>query len=133
MQGVQNLSPAVLRQVRGEIFREIARLMLSDRDPDRVVNSVGEGVVEISSKNGPRVELQLDETTGVPLKLSYQENGAGGAGSIEQTFSDWRDVDGLRLPFQWTVMQGGKKFADVKIQEYKINSGLTAEELSKKP
>ena len=30
-------------------------------------------------------------------------------------------------------MQDGKKFADVKIQEYKINSGLTQEALSKKP
>jgi hypothetical protein len=30
-------------------------------------------------------------------------------------------------------MQGGQKFADVKIQAYKINSGLTLEALSKKP
>jgi zinc protease len=133
MQGVQNLAPAVLRQVRGEIFRQIARLMLSDRDPDRTVNYAGAGTLEISSKSGESVEIQVDETTGVPLKLSYQETGAGGPGSIEQIFSDWRDVDGLRLPFQWTVMQGGKKFADVKIQEYKINSGLTQETLSKKP
>jgi zinc protease len=133
MQGVQNLPPAVLKQVRGEIFRQMARLMLSDRDADRTVNYAGSGTLEISSKGGETIELQLDETTGVPVKLSYQEAGAAGPGSIEQIFSDWRDVNGLRLPFQWTVMQGGKKFADVKIQEYKINSGLTDETLSKKP
>jgi hypothetical protein len=133
MQGPQNLSPAVLRQVRGEIFRQIARLMLSDRDADRTVNYAGGGVIEISAKDGPSVQLQVDESSGVPLKLAYQENGAGGPGSVEQTYSDWRDVDGLRLPFQWTVVQGGKKFAEVKIQDYKINSGLTEEMLSKKP
>jgi zinc protease len=133
MQGPQNLPPAVLRQVRGEIFRQIARLMLSDRDADRTVNYGGDGVIEISAKDGPSVQLQVDETSGLPLKLAYQENGAGGPGSVEQTYSDWRDVDGLRLPFQWTVVQGGKKFAEVKIQDYKINSGLTEEMLSKKP
>ena len=39
----------------------------------------------------------------------------------------------LRLPFQWTVMQDGKKFATVTVQDYKINSGLTEEVLGKKP
>jgi hypothetical protein len=37
------------------------------------------------------------------------------------------------LPFQWSIMQGGKKFAGVTIQDYKINSGLTAEALGKRP
>ena len=52
---------------------------------------------------------------------------------MEEVFSDWRDVDGLHLPYQWTVMQGDKKFAGVTVQDYKINSGLTAETLGKKP
>lgn len=133
MQGVQNLPPPVLKQVRGEMFRQIVGLLLSDRDPDRTVNYAGDGVIEISSKNGESVRLQLDENTGVPLKLAYQEAGAAGPSSIELTYSDWRETGGLRLPFGWIVMQGGKKFAEVKIQDYKINSGLTQEALSKKP
>jgi hypothetical protein len=52
---------------------------------------------------------------------------------VEEIFSDWREVDGLHLPFQWSVMQGGKKFAGVAIQDYKINSGLTAATLGQKP
>lgn len=71
----------------------------------------------------------MDAKTGLPLKLSYQE----GAQSVEDEYSDWRDVAGLHLPFQTTVTQDGKKYADVKIQEYKVNSGLTQEALSKKP
>jgi zinc protease len=133
MQGAQNLPPAILKQVRGEVFRQILSLSLSDRDPDRVVNYSSEGVLEISSKDGESVRLQVDEKTGVPLKLAYEEAAAGGSGAVEQIYSDWRDVGGLKLPFQWTVMQGGQKFADVKIQAYKINSGLTLEALSKKP
>jgi outer membrane lipoprotein-sorting protein len=94
------------------------------------VNYAGEGTLEISSKDGESVRLEVDEKTGMPAKTSYQE---GGQGSVSQIFSDWRDVNGVRLPFEWTTMQGDKKFATVKIDNYKINSGLTPEVLSKKP
>ena len=133
MQGVRDLPPAVLAQVRGEMFRQVLGLTLSDRDANRTVSYSGDGVLDISSKSGERAELQIDEKTGMPMKLSYQEASAAGPNSVEQIYGDWRDVGGVRLPFEWTVLQGGKKYAEVKIQDYKLNSGLTDETLSKKP
>lgn len=133
MQGVRALPPAALGQVRGEVFRQILGLTLSDHDADRVVNYSGQGLLEISSKDGERAQLQVDEKTGMPVKLSYQEAGGSGPESVEQLYSDWREVGGVRLPFAWTVLQGGKKFAEVRIQDYKLNSGLTPDTLSKKP
>ena len=130
-QGMQPLPPQVVKQVRGEMFRQLAMLALSDRDPNRTVNYAGAGALEISSKDGESVRLEVDENTGMPAKASYQE--AGGQGSVSQIFGDWRDVDGIRLPFEWTTMQGDRKFATTKIDNYKINSGLSAEVLSKKP
>ncbi|HLG95695.1 MAG TPA: pitrilysin family protein [Bryobacteraceae bacterium] len=131
MQGVRNLTPVVLGQVRGEMFRQIVGLTLSDRDPNRTVSYSGDGVLDISSKTGERAELQVDEKSGMPVKLSYQE--AGNSGPVEQLYSDWREVGGVKLPFQWTVLQGGKKFAEVKVEDYKLNTGLTQETLGKKP
>jgi zinc protease len=128
-QGPMGMSPAVLKQVRGEVFRQIPPLAMSDRDVDRTVNYVGEGTLEISAKDGESVRLEVDEKTGLPSKIVYQ----GGQGPVEQTYSDWREVNGIRLPFAWTIMQGGKKFASVTVAEYKVNSGLTQEEISKKP
>jgi zinc protease len=133
MQGVQNLPPPVLKQIHGEAFRQIASLALSDRDPNRTVNQPSDGVLEISSKDGDSVSITVDEKTGLPAKLAYQQTPAEGGTAVEETFSDWRDVDGIRLPFQWSIVQGGKKFAGVTIQDYKINSGLTAETLGKRP
>jgi zinc protease len=133
MQGLQGLTPPVLKQIRGEAFRQLAGLAMSDRDADRTVNYVGEGVIEISSKDGESVHLTVDEKTGLPVKFAYQQSAAEGGSAVEEVFSDWRDVNGLHLPFQWTVMQGGKKFAGVTVQDYKINSGLTPEALSQKP
>ena len=76
MQGVRNLPPPVLAQVRGEIFRQLTGLAMSDRDPNRTVNYAGDGALEISSKSGESARLQVDEKTGLPLKLSYQEGRA---------------------------------------------------------
>jgi hypothetical protein len=129
MQGARNLPPPVLAQVRGEMFRQLTGLALSDHDTERTVNYAGDGVLEISAKSGETARLKIDEKTGMPLTLAYQE----GAQSVEEAYSDWRDAAGLLLPFQMTVMQDGKKYADVKIAEYKINSGLTKEALSKQP
>jgi len=130
MQGMQPLPPQAVKQARAEVFRQIALIVLSDRDPDRTVNYAGSGMLAISSKNGESVRLEVDEKTGIPAKTSYQE---GGQGVISQIFSDWRDVNGIRLPFAWTTMRDDKQFATVKIDNYKINSGLTPEVLSKKP
>src|SRR5580698_10438469 len=133
MQGIQPLSPPIMKQIRGEAFRQILSLALSDRAADRTVNQVADGVLDISSKDGESVQLTVDEKTGLPAKLAYQQSPAEGGTAVEESFSDWRDVDGLHLPYQWEVMQGGKKFANVTVQDYKINSGLTAETLGKKP
>jgi outer membrane lipoprotein-sorting protein len=129
-QGMQALPPPVIKQVRGEMFRQIALLAMSDRDPNRIVNYAGQGTLEISSKDGESVRLEVDEKTGMPTKASYRE---GGEGTVSQIFADWREVDGIRVPFEWTTLRDDKKFASVKIDNYKINSGLTPEVLGKKP
>jgi zinc protease len=129
-QGMQALPPPAVKQVRGEMFRQIALLAMSDRDPNRTVNYAGDGALEISSKEGESVRLEVDEKTGMPAKTSYQE---GAQGTVSQVFADWRDVNGIRLPFELTTIHGDKKYAVVKVDNYKINSGLTPEVLSKKP
>ena len=133
MQGVQTLPPPVIKQVQGEAFRELAALVMSDRAADRTVNYAGDGAVDISSKDGQSARLTVDEKTGLPAKLGYQQGAGEGGNAVEEIFSDWRDVNGIRLPYQWTIMQGDKKFAALTVQDYKINSGLTAEVLGKKP
>jgi zinc protease len=128
-QGAMGMTPPVLKQVHGEVFRQIPPLVLSDRDPDRTVNYAGEGALEIAAKDGESVRLVVDPATGLPSKVIYQ----GSQGPVEQIYSDWREVNGIRLPYQWTIMQEGKKFATVTIADYKVNSGLTQEEIGKKP
>ena len=128
------MPPAVVKQAGGEVFRELHTLVLSDRDADRTVNLAGPGEIEISDKQGNTVRIKIDEKTGLPATLTYKGNAMGGPpADVEEQLSGWRDVDGIQVPFQRTVVQGGKKFADSVVQSAKFNSGLTAAEIAKKP
>ncbi len=47
--------------------------------------------------------------------------------------SDWRDAGGgLKMPFKIGLDQDGKKAGDGTVSGYQFNTGLKAEDLSKK-
>lgn len=129
-QGLQPMPPPVIDQVRTEMFREFIKLILSDRDPARKLAFVEEdNTVVISGDGGRQIEIQIDPGTGLPQKETYTTNGR----TLEETWSEWKDVDGIKLPGAFSVIQAGKKFADSVVKEYKLNTGVTVEEISKKP
>ncbi len=132
-QGINPIAGPVLNQVLSEMFRLLYPLMLSDRKPDRTVHSAAPGEVEISDKQGNSVRLTIDETTGLPLRRSYRTIGQQGPIEVEEVLSEWKEVDGVQLPYRIVVNQGGKKFSEASIREIRINTGLKQEELSKQP
>jgi hypothetical protein len=132
-QGVIPMPAPVLKQAQGELFRNLLHVMLADRDSTLKVNAVAKNKVEISSAD-QSATVDFDESTGLPSRLAYQEAaGPTGPTEVSESFSDWRDVDGVKLPFKMALRQGEKKLGDLAVQEYKFNSGLKPEELSKKP
>jgi zinc protease len=131
--GTGGLSAPLLKQVRGELFRQLYSLALSDHDPDRTVNAVDGHTLEISNKDGESVRIELDPSTGLPAKILYDGMGMGGPAKVEETYSNWKDIDGLKAPFSIEITQNGKKFAGATITSFKINSGLTLDQISKKP
>jgi zinc protease len=133
-QGVFPMPPTVVKQAQGEIFREWVTLVLSDRDASRTVTASGPSAVDISGTEGQSVHIEIDQATGLPARQIYKETGMGGPPSeVTETFSDWRDVDGIKLPFKVLMEQNGQKVGEATVSEIKLNSGLKPEELSKKP
>jgi hypothetical protein len=106
--------------------------MLSDTSADRTVNDLGGGKLEISDKAGHMVTLVIDPKTGLPASQTYAPPGNSN-GAVEEVYADWQDVSGIRLPRKITLNQAGKHFADVTVVSTALNSGLTAEQISKKP
>jgi zinc protease len=133
-QGERPLPEPQLKQVREELFRKYFRLLLSDRDPERTVSSPSDGVLEISDREGISVKLVIDAQTGLPAKEIYREAGpVGPPASMEEAFGEFEDVGGIQAPKAITVSRDGTKYAELTITQYKVNSGLKAEDINKKP
>lgn len=133
-QGTQPIPADVLRIAQGVIFRQPSMLLLSDRDASRNVKAVGENAVEIATAEGLRVRLEFDAATGLLARQLYTEVGANGSPHERvESFSDWREVNGIKLPFKAVQQEDGAQRLELIVSEYRLNSGLTAALLHKQP
>jgi zinc protease len=134
MQGVMMMPPDILKQAQGESFRRLVGLVLSGSDSSRTVSALNDHTVEIDAADGQSVTMEIDPATGLPAKTSYQAPGIGGAMiEVAQTYSDWRDASGFKMPYKAQTLQAGKRVSDITITDYKFNTGLTEAEISKRP
>ena len=127
-QGTQDMPPEIVKQAQGELFRNIVTLILSDRVAGRTVNAVSPNTVEIAG-GGELVRMEFD-LNGRPSKLIYTD--AGQPETVE-SYTDFRDVNGLKFPFKSTVQQGGQPAGAATIATFTFNTGLKAEEIGKRP
>jgi zinc protease len=133
-QGWGGLSGTQLKQVQSDLFRSWFRLMLSDLVEGRTVNAIDGASVQISDPVGQNCKVEFDPETGLPRRITYDTPQAIGPPLYtEDLLSDFQEVDGIKLPFKITINQSGRKFADVAVVEYKLNSGLKLADLSKRP
>ncbi len=131
---VQPLTGPSAKQANGDVFRSYIGLLVSGRVEGRTVNAIDAATVEISDKNGNVARMTFDPATHLPKTLSYDAVSVTGAAPVvQETFSDFRDVDGVKIPFKITMTQNGQQYADVVVTDFKINTGLKMEDLQKRP
>jgi zinc protease len=133
-QGAIPLGGPQLKQVQGEILRNYVGLLRSDRDPDRTVSLSAPDTLTVSNKDGESVEVQIDPATRLISRESYKQvQPAGVPSEVTVVLSDFRDVEGIKLPFKISLSQGDKQMAEAVVSEYKLNTGLKLEDLAKQP
>jgi zinc protease len=131
-QGVMPIPDAERKQVSFEIFRMWFPLLSSATDPNRTIQDEANDAIRISDKSGNSLLLTIDPTTGLPLSENYSEAGSNGQ-DVMETYDNWQETNGIKLPRKITITQNGKHFGDVKVTSVAIDQGLTPEQLSKKP
>jgi zinc protease len=133
-QGWGGLAGMQMKQVQSDLFRTWFRLILSDLVEGRTVNAVDGASLQVSDPVGQNCKIEFDSKTGLPQRITYDTAQAVGPPLYtEEVLEDYRDVEGIKLPFKITVNQSGKKFADVIVTEYKLNSGLKVTDLARRP
>jgi len=133
-QGFGGLGGGQLRQVQGDLFRLYFRLLLSDQIRERTVNALDGAAVEISDPAGQIATVEFDEETSLPRFVRYDLAQATGAPvRVKEEYGDFREIGGVKVPHKIAITRGGRKFAEVSVTEYKINSGLKTLELARRP
>jgi len=136
-QGTQDLPESQLKEVRSELFRSHFHLFLAD---DLKARFMGEesledkkvDVILISDPAGNQLKMYVDQVTHLPLKESYQGTTMMGPGTVEEIFSDYREVSGVKTPFSITSLANGQKIAETKILEVNFNTQIDPELFIKK-
>jgi zinc protease len=121
------------KQAREETLRSYISLLLSDRVPGRVISALDEQTIEIT-QGDLATRVVFDPQTGLPSKLLYElQMERQPVIFAEEELSDYREVNGIKLPFAIGVFRNGVKYSDGLVSEYKFNQGLKTEILQRRP
>ena len=107
---------ALLAADRGELR---ARRLPDVKDADGVIRHA----LELSSPGLDPIVLHVDTKTGLIAKQAYVAR-APGQPLIEEVFSDYRPVDGVRVAFTAEVRADGKPIVKRRLSEIAINTPL---------
>ncbi len=114
-------------------LRRLAPVLLQHRDADgftAVATGAGEvdgTVVEMVHVeiDGAANTLGIDPETGHILSIAYRgTNMMGAPGDLEQRFSDFRDVDGLTLPFASVTTFNGEPMLSGTVQSTELDVAI---------
>ncbi|MGA8184440.1 MAG: c-type cytochrome, partial [Terriglobia bacterium] len=101
---------------------------LRERPPQKVGDE--EAYVVLGMRLGkPPVELFFSKQSGLLLRMVYFTQTALGRLPQQTDYSDYREVDGVKVPFQWTVAQP-RGASTVQLAEVRQNVPISASKFS---
>src|SRR5208283_4644570 len=121
----EDLFPPIAQNMSHRLLLILRKL---SKNPDQATYA-GHGVFEYLDAADRPINLTVEENTGVILKVRFHQE----SHVIEEKFSDWRDVSGMKLPFHSELSQNDKPAGLRTILELRLNSHLNVDELKKRP
>ncbi len=132
--GVFPMPGGFRQQQQSEIDRKPISILRGRKSAEFIAAAIGAAKIGEATVEQVRIEfgganfvLGLDPATGRILSLSQRRRGPAGAfGQFVQTFSDYRNVNGLTLPFKVTATFDGQPWKDqsLTIDEITINGAV---------
>lgn len=123
-----------------EYYRQPVPLLRAWLDGDAHAVHVGQGKVGEApveqvavAMMGATTTLFIDPESGRILKAAWRGRVAVGISNVEKTFSDFRKVQGLTLPFSETVVADGKALENprVEVESIRVNETIDPALLAK--
>jgi hypothetical protein len=138
--GISSAPDSVADQIRGTIQRDTIGLLIALADgrisarrrPDVVEDRRSFHVLTVSGAGMPAVTLLLDPQTGLIRAQRYEApTGVGLRAAMEESFSDYRSIDGLQIAFSASVSRDGVPFLNRRVQRFEYNVPLDAQLFTK--
>ena len=121
-QGKGAISERMIGVFRAQVTRHTLNLLRGEgsftvafEKREKVGNA--EADILLVNKNDEMVRLFVDAATGLILKKAFRGIGTGGPASIEEIYSDYREIEGVKLPFRMSVTQNGTAFLEATVTE----------------
>lgn len=127
-QGTQPAPPPFRQQINGQLRRDLVYLM-TQADALEVASQGTETVdgtaytaLRITPPGGEPLTLMVDPETMLPARMTYQ-GVSPQTGPFEGTnvYADYREVDGLMVPFQITSRQNGEAAGTTTVTAFETN------------
>jgi hypothetical protein len=130
--GVHDVPERMLRDFQNGLRRDTISVLLAAADGQVRVRRLPDvkddtGVVrqalELSSADLEPMVMYVDATTGLVTKQTYV---AGGVGQplVEESFSDYRNVDGVQINYAASVRVGGEPALERTVTDVKVGGAL---------
>ena len=88
--------------------------------PDQQIAGRTVNVIRASNPNLPPVELYFDQQSGLLVRMVRYVDSPLGRNPTQIDYTDYRDVAGVKQPFQWTVAQPQGRFT-VQLDQIEVN------------
>jgi hypothetical protein len=85
-------------EAQSNLDRDVIRLLIAGKDGAMDVRRLPDGSLEFSGRGMSAVVLTIDPVSNRVTKESFA-GGRGGQALIDESFSDYRAVDGVQMPF----------------------------------
>ncbi len=140
-QGVIEVSGVQKEEMQKEFVRNPVSVLQNFEKPeyqiqyfkDETIDSISAAVIIVRHiPTNSITKFVIDKKTNLPLKAIAKSIGMNGPEEIETTYSDYRDIGGVKIAFKELTLSSGKKVAETIFSNVGINSGLL-EESFKKP
>ncbi len=100
-----------------EIFPQIRR------GRPATINGVECEVLNVSGPGRPATTLSFDKSTGLLVRMVRFAETPVGRVPTQIDYSDYRDADGVKIPFRWTLARVNGRFT-IQINEVKSNVAI---------
>jgi len=139
-QGTQPMPDSQRRQAAQEIARNLISIVQNVGTEGFSASLAGEDEVDgksldlvVVETGGESLTLGVDRASGLVVSMTYRGTGFGGSpGEMVDVYSDYREVDGVQLPFSKVSTFDGKPASSLTIDSIELD-GAVEDSLFERP